>query len=69
VEKEERLRRLQMNDLAQNIDKLHTTRMGAERIKRNLNLQTDDMVAWCKEAVDSKTPELAISILPVIKEL
>jgi len=25
--------------------------MGAERIKRNLNLQTDDVVAWCKDAV------------------
>jgi ribosomal protein S18 acetylase RimI-like enzyme len=32
-----------------NIDKLHTTKMGAERIKRNLNLQTDDIVALCKE--------------------
>ena len=40
-----------MNDLTQNIDKLHTTRMGAERIICNFNLQTDDVVAWCKEAV------------------
>ena len=40
-----------MNDLAQNIDKLHTTPMGAQRIKRNLGLQTDDVVAWCKDAV------------------
>jgi len=40
-----------MNGLTQNIDKLHTTPMGAQRIKRNLNLQTDDVVAWCKEAV------------------
>jgi len=34
-----------------NLDKLHTTTMGSERIKRNLNLQTDDVVAWCKDAV------------------
>jgi ribosomal protein S18 acetylase RimI-like enzyme len=40
-----------MNDLTHNIDKLHVTQMGVERIKRNLNLQTDDVVAWCKNAV------------------
>ena len=39
-----------MNDLTQNFDKLHTTQMGAERIRRNLSLQTDDVVAWCKDA-------------------
>lgn len=38
-------------DLSHNIDKLHTTPMGAERIRRNLNLQTDDAVAWCRDAV------------------
>lgn len=38
-------------DLTQNFDKLHTTPLGAKRIKRNLNLQTDDVVAWCKDAV------------------
>jgi ribosomal protein S18 acetylase RimI-like enzyme len=32
------------------IDKLHTTPLGMERIKRNLNLQTADAVAWCKDA-------------------
>jgi len=42
-----------MNGLTQNIDKLHTTPMGAQRIKRNLGLQTDDVVAWCKDAVKS----------------
>ena len=42
-----------MDDLTQNIDKLHTTQMGAERIKRNINLQTDDVVAWCKDTVEN----------------
>jgi len=37
--------------LTDNIDKIHTTPMGAERIKRHLNLQIDDVVAWCKEFV------------------
>ncbi len=40
-----------MNDLIKNIDKLHTTEMGVERIKRNLSLETDDVVAWCKEKI------------------
>jgi ribosomal protein S18 acetylase RimI-like enzyme len=39
------------NDLSQHIDKLHTTQMGAERIRRNLNLRTEYVVDWCKEAV------------------
>ena len=41
------------NDLTQNLDKLHTTPMGAERIKRNLNLQTENVVAWCKDVAES----------------
>ena len=39
------------NSLTQNIHKIHTTQMGVERIMRNLNLQTDDVVAWCKDFV------------------
>jgi ribosomal protein S18 acetylase RimI-like enzyme len=37
--------------LAINLDKLHTTELGAARIKRNLNLQVDDVVLWCQESV------------------
>lgn len=37
-----------MNSLIENIDKLHTTKMGVERIKRNLGLETEDVVQWCK---------------------
>lgn len=39
-----------MNDieiLVLNIDKIHTTKMGIDRIKRNLDLDTDDVVEWC----------------------
>jgi len=39
-----------MNDLLQNLDRLHTTTMGAVRIKRNLGLQ-DDAVAWCRAVI------------------
>lgn len=43
-----------MNELIKNIDKLHTTEMGVERIKRNLSIETDDVVAWCKEKILNK---------------
>ena len=42
-----------MNNLTDNLDKLHTTKMGMERIKRNLNLEVNDIVLWCKEVVKS----------------
>ncbi len=40
-----------MNDLILNIDKLHTTEMGVERIRRNLSLDVDDVVDWCKTTI------------------
>jgi len=40
-----------MNELIDNLNKIHTTEMGAERIKRNLELKTDDAVGWCKEKI------------------
>lgn len=43
-----------MNDLVENIKKLHTTEMGIERIKRNLQIDTDDVVQWCRERILSK---------------
>lgn len=45
-----------MNDLLLNIDKLHTTEMGAERITRNLSLACVNPVVWCKDRVlDTRT--------------
>lgn len=34
-----------------NIDKLHTTAMGLDRIKRNLKISTDDVVGYCKHKI------------------
>lgn len=39
--------------LLKNLDKLHTTELGVVRIKRNLSLDTDDVVKWCKEKISS----------------
>lgn len=37
-----------------NIDKIHTTSMGVERIKKNLKLDTDDVVRYCKDKLLNK---------------
>ena len=37
--------------LLANIDKIHTTEMGNERIKKNLKLNTNDAVGYCKNKV------------------
>ncbi|MCL2848168.1 MAG: DUF3781 domain-containing protein [Firmicutes bacterium] len=39
------------NDLLLNIDNIHTTPMGAERIRRNLKLSAVDVVAYCKQQI------------------
>ena len=43
-----------MNELLENIEKLYTTPMGVERIRRNLGLGYDvkDVVAWCRERIE-----------------
>ena len=43
------------NELLQNIEKLHTTPMGVDRIRRNLALGDDvkDVVAWCRAKIES----------------
>lgn len=42
------------NILLDNIDKVHTTEMGVDRIKKNLGLKDIDVVAYCKELVLNK---------------
>lgn len=37
-----------------NIDKIHTTKMGADRIKRNLKIDSDDVVKYCKNKMLDK---------------
>lgn len=36
--------------LLENIDKIHTTKMGIDRIKRNLKIN-DDVVLYCKRKI------------------
>lgn len=43
-----------VNILLSNLGKLHTTEMGAERIKRNLGLNMSDVVEWCRQKIQNK---------------
>ncbi len=40
--------------LLNNIDKVHTTKMGIDRIRKNLKLDTDDVVEYCKNKILDK---------------
>ena len=40
--------------LLSNIDKVHTTEMGIDRINKNLKLDTNDVVQYCKNKVLDK---------------
>lgn len=40
--------------LLSNIDKIHTTEMGVDRIKKNLKLNTNDVVKYCKDKILDK---------------
>ena len=42
------------NILLAHMDKIHTTEMGTERIKRNLKLDNVDVVEYCKNKVLDK---------------
>lgn len=41
-----------------NINQLHTTEMGIDRIKRNLKLDMDDVVTYCKNKVLDKNANI-----------
>lgn len=39
------------NELILNLDRLHTTELGIMRIKRNLSLEVEDVVTWCRDKI------------------
>ena len=47
------------NELLENLEKLHTTELGIERIRRNLSLDVEDVVKWCREQVSSAQAEIS----------
>ena len=49
------------NDLIENIEKLHTTTMGVDRIRRNLELgdNVKDVVAFCRQKILAPTANIS----------
>ncbi len=49
------------NELLENIEKLHTTTMGVDRIRRNLELGDDvkDVVAFCRQKILAPTTKIS----------
>ncbi len=44
--------------LLDNLDKLHTTDMGVERIIKNTGLDNEDVVSWCREMIMNKKADI-----------
>lgn len=42
-----------MKELTKHIDKIHTTPLGAVRIKKNLGIETDNVIEWCKTMINN----------------
>ena len=38
-------------ELLNNLDKIHTTEMGIDRIKRNIEVDVDDIVKYCVDKI------------------
>ena len=38
-------------DILNNLDKVHTTEMGVDRIKRNIEVDVEDIVAYCIDKI------------------
>ena len=48
-----------MCELIANLDRLHTTELGAVRIRKNLSLcGADDVVSWCREKIAAPGSEV-----------
>ncbi|MDE5715115.1 MAG: DUF3781 domain-containing protein, partial [Anaeroplasmataceae bacterium] len=53
------------NELLKNLDKVHTTQLGIERIKRNLSLDTEDVVNWSKTKIKSDHAVIVRGVLHI----
>ena len=47
-----------MNDLLKNIDMLHTTILGIDRIRKNLKIDVDDVVKYLKGKILNKNTNI-----------
>ena len=46
------------NELLETLDRLHTTELGVIRIKKNLSLNVENVIEWCKEKISLSNAEI-----------
>ena len=46
------------NELLFHLNSLHTTEMGVERIRRNLSVNIEDVVDWCREKIRDSNADI-----------
>lgn len=45
--------------LLENLDKIHTTKLGVERIKKNLSLEKEDIIDYCLTKIKNKRSKIS----------
>ena len=53
-----RVKKYSKENTIDNIDRLHTTEMGVDRIRRNPGFGEIDVVAWCKKKILNEDAEI-----------
>ncbi|HCA30748.1 MAG TPA: conjugal transfer protein [Ruminococcaceae bacterium] len=41
------------NELLLNLEKIHSTELGVERVRKNIDLDTADVIEWCKRKIEN----------------
>ena len=53
------------NELLENLGRLHTTELGVIRIKKNLSLNVENVIEWCKEKISLSNAEItSMGLIP-----
>ena len=42
---------MKKEELLNNIEKIHSTKLGIDRIKKNIKLENDDVISFCKSKI------------------
>ena len=46
------------DELLTNLNRIHTTDLGLLRIRKNLSLDVEDVVSWCKDKITAGNAEI-----------
>ena len=53
------MEKLHSQELISNLDKIHTTKLGEERIRKNLRLNVENVVGWCVEIIQDADSDIS----------